>query len=208
MQTTITGNLTRDPELRFTPGGQATVAFAVAATRGWTDRFTNERKEQTSFFDVVAWGTLAENVAHSLRKGDRVVVAGRLDQRTWETQEGERRSKVEIVADEVAPSLRWATAQVTKNDRPVAQAGQRPEAVGDASLAPLPSAQRREVGSSGGEHDGTARWQDDASRGRGPQPAADVGPAPVATAESAALPGAPAPAPMRAAAAFDDEEPF
>jgi single-strand DNA-binding protein len=186
MQTTITGNLTRDPELRFTPGGQATVAFAVAATRGWTDRFTNERKEQTSFFDVVAWGTLAENVAHSLRKGDRVVVAGRLGQRTWETQEGERRSKVEIVADEVALSLCWrASAQVTKNDRTVAQAGQRPDAVGDAGLAPLPSAQRREVGSGGY----AARWQGNASRDREPQPAADAGPAPVATGASAALPG-------------------
>ena len=117
MDTTLVGNMTRDPELRFTPSGQATASFGLAVNRSWTDRATNERKEQTSFFDVVTWGTLAENVATSLNKGDRVVVAGRLDQRTWETPEGERRSRVEVVADEVSPSLRWATAQVTKNEQ-------------------------------------------------------------------------------------------
>ena len=117
MDTTLVGNLTRDPELRFTPSGQATASFGLAVNRTWTDRASQERREQTSFFDVVVWGTLAENVAQSLRRGERVVVAGRLDQRTWETQEGEKRSKVEVVADEVAPSLRWATVQVTKNDR-------------------------------------------------------------------------------------------
>ena len=117
MDTTLVGNITRDPELRFTPSGQATASFGLAVNRTWTDRASQERREQTSFFDVVAWGTLAENTAQSLHKGDRVVVAGRLDQRTWETTEGEKRSKVEVVADEVAPSLRWATAQVVKNDR-------------------------------------------------------------------------------------------
>jgi single-strand DNA-binding protein len=114
---TIVGNLTREPELRFTPTGQATATFGVAVNRRWQDRQTNEWKEQTSFFDVVTWGQLAENAATSLTKGARVVVTGRLDQRTWETQEGEKRSKVEITADEIAPSLRFATVQVTRNER-------------------------------------------------------------------------------------------
>jgi len=114
---TIVGNLTREPELRFTPNGQATATFGVAVNRTWTDRTSQERREQTSFFDVVCWGTLAENAATSLSRGTRVVVTGRLDQRTWETQEGDKRSKVEITAEEIAPSLRWATVQVTRNER-------------------------------------------------------------------------------------------
>jgi single-strand DNA-binding protein len=114
---TIVGNLTRDPELRFTPSGQATATFGVAVNRSWTDRTTNERKEQTSFLDVVTWGQLAENAAQSLTRGTRVVVSGRLDQRSWENQEGEKRSKIEITADEVSPSLRWATVEITKNER-------------------------------------------------------------------------------------------
>jgi single-strand DNA-binding protein len=114
---TITGNLTRGPELRLTPGGQATATFGIAVNRAWTNRRAQARQEPTSFFDVVAWGPLAENAASSLAKGARVVVTGRLDQRSWETQEGERRSKVEITADDLAPSQRWATAQVTKNER-------------------------------------------------------------------------------------------
>lgn len=113
----ITGNLTRDPELRFTPSGQATTSFGVAVNRRWQNRQSQEWEEATSYFDVVCWGQLAENAAQSLGKGSRVVVTGRLDQRSWENQEGERRSKVEITADEVAPSLRWATVSITKNDR-------------------------------------------------------------------------------------------
>ena len=113
----IVGNLTREPELRFTPSGQATATFGIAVNRTWTDRQSQERRESTSFFDVVCWGNLAENAATSLTRGARVVVTGRLDQRSWETQDGERRSKVEITADEIAPSLRWATVQVTKNER-------------------------------------------------------------------------------------------
>lgn len=113
----ITGNLTRDPELRFTPTGQAIANFGVAVNRKWQNRQTNEWEEATSFFDVVAWGSLGENCAQSLTRGTRVIVSGRLDQRSWENQEGEKRSKVEIVADEVAPSLRWATVKIDKNDR-------------------------------------------------------------------------------------------
>ena len=114
---TVIGNVTREPELRYTPGGQAKTDFGVAVNRSWIDRATNEKKEQTSFFNVVAWGQLGENVASSLPKGARVIVAGRLEQRTYETQAGEKRERVEIVADEIGPSLRWATAQIERNDR-------------------------------------------------------------------------------------------
>ena len=76
-----------------------------------------EWQEQTSFFDIVAWGTLGENVAASVLKGTRVIVSGRLEQRSWDTQEGDRRSKVEVIADEIGPSLRWARAQVERTAR-------------------------------------------------------------------------------------------
>jgi single-strand DNA-binding protein len=113
----VVGNLTRDPELRFTPSGQATANFGVAVNRRWQNRQNNEWEEAVSFFDIVCWGQLAENAAQSLAKGTRVVISGRLDQRSWETPDHERRSKIEITADEVAPSLRWATCSVTRNER-------------------------------------------------------------------------------------------
>ena len=114
---TLVGNITRDPELRFTNTGQATASFGLAVNRVWNDRQTNERKEVVSFFDIVCWREMAENASESLQKGTRVVVTGRLEQRSWETQDGEKRSKIEVVADEIGPSLRWATAEVRKNDR-------------------------------------------------------------------------------------------
>lgn len=114
---TVAGNITRDPELRFTPSGQAVATFGLAVNRRWQNRQTNDWEEATSFFDITCWGQMAENVSESLPKGARVLVTGRLEQRSWENQEGERRSKVEIIADEVGPSLRWATAEVTKNER-------------------------------------------------------------------------------------------
>ncbi len=110
--TTITGNLTREPEIRYTQNGQATTQLGVAVNRRWQDRATQEWQEATSFFDVICWRDLAENVALSLTKGMRVVVTGRLEHRTWETEEGEHRSKVEITADEVGASLRFATVDV------------------------------------------------------------------------------------------------
>ncbi len=115
--TTIVGNLTRDPEIRYTREGQATASLGVAVNRRWQNRETNEWEESTSFFDVIAWRDLAENVALSLTKGTRVVVAGRLEQRSWETEEGERRFKVEIVADEVGAALRFATVDVHRIER-------------------------------------------------------------------------------------------
>jgi single-strand DNA-binding protein len=114
---TVVGNLTRDPELRYTPSGASNVRFGVAVNRRWMDRNTNEWQEATSFFDIVCWREMAENVSESLAKGSRVVVTGRLEQRSYEDRDGNRRNVVEIVADEVGPSLRFATAQVTKNDR-------------------------------------------------------------------------------------------
>ena len=114
---TLVGNCTRDPELRFTSSGQAVATFGLAVNRRWQNRQTNEWEEAVSFFDVTCWQQMAENVAESITKGSRVVVTGRLDQRSWETQDGDRRSKIEVIADEVGPSLRWASADVTKNDR-------------------------------------------------------------------------------------------
>ena len=115
--TTVTGNLTRDPEIRYTRDGQASVLLGVAVNRRWQDRETHEWEEATSFFDVVCWRELAENAAMSLTKGMRVMVAGRLEQRSWESELGERRTKVEIVAEDIGPSLRFATAEVHKHER-------------------------------------------------------------------------------------------
>ena len=109
---TVVGNVTRDPELRFTPGGAPVANFGLA----WNRKDQND-EEVVSFFDITCWRSLAENVAESITKGQRVIVYGRLDYRSWENQEGERRSKVEIIADDVAPSLKWATAEVTKVSR-------------------------------------------------------------------------------------------
>jgi len=113
----VVGNATRDPELRFTPSGQAIATFGIAVNRSWRNKQTNEWDEAVSFFDVTCWAQMAENVAESVTKGTRVLVSGRLEQRSWETNDGEKRSKVEIVAEEIGPSLRFATAGVTKNER-------------------------------------------------------------------------------------------
>ena len=122
-QVVIVGNLTRDPELRYTPNGAALVKFGVAVSRRVRDDATGQWKDaDTSFFDVTAWRSLAENVAETLAQGNRVVVVGRLRTNTWETPEGERRSKIEIEAEEVAPSLKWATAKVERQGRGAGQA--------------------------------------------------------------------------------------
>ncbi len=118
----IVGNVTREVELRFTPTGQPTATFGLAVNRRWQNRQTQEWEEATSFFDIVCWRELAENAAESLTKGARVIVSGRLEQRSWESN-GEKRSKVEVVADELGPSLRWATAEVKKNERKTQDGG-------------------------------------------------------------------------------------
>ena len=114
---TIVGNVTRDPELRFTAAGTAMASFGVAVNRRWTERGSNEQKEEVSFFNVTCWREQAENAGNSLSKGDRIIVTGRLQQRSWETQEGEKRSVVEIQADEIGPSIRWASVTIEKNER-------------------------------------------------------------------------------------------
>lgn len=113
----LVGNLTRDPELRYTPNGAQVVTFGVAVNRRWQNRQTQQWEENVSFFNVTAWRDLADNIAQTLQKGSRVIVTGRLDQRSWTTESGEKRSVVEVTADEVGPSLRWATAQIHRNER-------------------------------------------------------------------------------------------
>jgi single-strand DNA-binding protein len=112
---TLIGNLTRDPELRYTTGGRGVASFGLAVNRRY--QVNGEWQEQTSFFNVVCWAELGENVAASLGKGSRAIVTGRLEQRSYETSEGEKRSVVEVIADEVGPSLRWAQAQIERNER-------------------------------------------------------------------------------------------
>ena len=117
-QITITGNLVDDPQLRYTPTGQAVANFRVASTPRFLDRNTNEWKDGDSLFLTCnVWRQAAENVAESLQRGMRVIVSGRLRQRSYETKEGEKRTVYEIEVDEVGPSLRNASAKVTKSSR-------------------------------------------------------------------------------------------
>ena len=113
---TLVGNLVDDPELRFTPSGVAMAKVRFAVNRRYQDR-NGEWQEETSFFGGTCWRDMAENVAESLQKGARVIVTGRLEQRTWETQEGDKRSIIEVRIDDLGPSLRWATATVTRTPR-------------------------------------------------------------------------------------------
>jgi single-strand DNA-binding protein len=115
---TIVGNLVDDPELRFTPSGAAVAKFRIASTPRFLDKQTNEWKDGESLFLTCnVWRQAAENVAESLQRGMRVIVQGRLKQRSYETKEGEKRTVYEIEADEVGPSLRNATAKVAKTTR-------------------------------------------------------------------------------------------
>ena len=115
---TIAGNLVDDPELRYTPTGQAVARFRVASTPRFMDRQTNEWKDGESLFlSCNVWRQAAENVAESLQRGMRVIVQGRLKQRSYETKEGEKRTVYEVEVDEVGPSLRNASAKVTKTQR-------------------------------------------------------------------------------------------
>ena len=121
---TIVGNLVDDPELRFTPSGAAVAKFRIASTPRFMDKQTNEWKDGESLFlSCNVWRQAAENVAESLQRGMRVIVQGRLKQRSYETKEGEKRTVYEIEVDEVGPSLRSATAKVVKTQRGAGSGG-------------------------------------------------------------------------------------
>jgi single-strand DNA-binding protein len=112
---TVVGNLTNDPELRFTPSGAAVASFTVASSSRVLDKTTNEWKDgETVFMRCSVWRQYAENVAESLTKGTRVIVSGRLKQRSYETREGEKRQVMELEVEDVGPALRYATAKVTR----------------------------------------------------------------------------------------------
>jgi single-strand DNA-binding protein len=132
---TLVGNLTRDPELRYTTGGRGVASFGLAVNRRY--QVNGEWQEQVSFFNVVAWGQLGENVAATLTKGSRTIVFGRLEQRSYETN-GEKKSIVEVVADEVGPSLRWAQATIERNERSEGSGGGGGGGAAGASRAPDP----------------------------------------------------------------------
>ena len=114
---TLVGNITDDPELRFTPSGLPVANFTVAVNRRFKNANGQWEDKLDGFFRCSCWRDMAENVAESLQKGSRVMVVGRLQEQRWEDQEGGKRSRVEIQVDEVGPSLRWATASVQKSQR-------------------------------------------------------------------------------------------
>lgn len=123
--TTLVGTLGKDPELRYTTGGRGVASFSMAVNRSY--KKNDEWVQETSWFNVVAWGDLGEHVAESLVKGNRVIVFGRLEQRSYETRDGEKRYVVELIADAIGPDLKWATAEVTRieRDRPSSGGGAR-----------------------------------------------------------------------------------
>ncbi|MBO0820689.1 MAG: single-stranded DNA-binding protein [Nocardiopsaceae bacterium] len=149
---TVAGNLTADPDPRYTQAGVAVTAFTVAASRRTYDQDTGQWKDgETLFLRCSAWRHLAEHIAESLFKGQRVIVTGRLRQREYETTEGERRTVYEVDAEDVGPSLRWATAKVAKatRDRPPHPADTADDPW--ASDAPQPAAAGAGAGGGGGE---------------------------------------------------------
>lgn len=127
---TLTGNMTKDPDLRYTTSGRPVTSFGLAVNRRWQQN--GEWQEAVSFFNIVAWADLGENVAASLTKGNRVMVTGRLEQRSYETSEGDKRTIVEVIADDVGPSLKWAQADVERitrdrdSDKPSKPKGDEP----------------------------------------------------------------------------------
>lgn len=162
---TIVGNLVDDPELRFTPTGQAVARFRIASTPRFLDKTTNEWKDgEGLFLTCNVWRQAAENVAESLQRGMRVIVQGRLRQRSYETKEGEKRTVYEVEVDEVGPSLRNATAKVNKTARQGAAGGGfggGPAADPWASAAPAPQG--------GGYNQGGGQQSGGGSYGGAPQ---------------------------------------
>lgn len=114
---TIVGNLTRDPELRFTPNGTPVASFGLAVNKRVQNKDSGEWTNSADFFNVVAWFKLAENCAQSLFKGDRVLISGRLSQDNWEDKDGQKRSAFKIIANIIAPSLEFASCKIEKNPR-------------------------------------------------------------------------------------------
>ena len=114
---TIVGNLTRDPELRFTPSGTPVASFGLAVNKRIQNKDTGEWTNSADFFNIVAWFKLAENCAQSLLKGDRVLISGRLSQENWEDKAGQKRSAYKIIANIIAPSLEFASCKIEKNPK-------------------------------------------------------------------------------------------
>ena len=160
-ETTITlvGNLTADPELRFTPSGAAVANFTVASTPRNFDRQTNEwRDGEAMFINCAVWRQAAENVAESLQKGMRVIVQGRLKSRSYETREGERRTVFEIDVDEIGPALRYATAKVTRTSSGGGQGGQRGGGYGGNNSGGYNQGSNQGGGNQGGSYGGNDPW--------------------------------------------------
>jgi len=111
----LIGNLTRDPELRFTPSGVPVASFGIAVNKRIQNKQSGEWENDADFFNVVAWFKLAENIAESLNKGDRVVIFGRLSQESWDDKQGQKRTSYRIIANVVAPSLEFASCKLEKN---------------------------------------------------------------------------------------------
>jgi single-strand DNA-binding protein len=135
---TLIGNLVDDPEMRFTPAGVAMAKVRFAVNRRYQSN--GEWQEETSFFGGTCWREMAENAAETLQKGMRVIVVGRLEQRTWETNDGEKRSVVEVRIEDIGPSIRWATASVTKSPRSGSFAGSSSGPSGTPSVPAAPVA--------------------------------------------------------------------
>ncbi|MDX6225600.1 MAG: single-strand DNA-binding protein [Frankiales bacterium] len=151
---TVVGNLTDDPELRFTPSGAAVANFTVASTPRTLDKATNEWKDGDALFlRCSIWRQAAENVAESLQRGMRVVVQGRLRQRSYETKEGEKRTVIELEVDEIGPSLKYATAKVTKASRGAGGGGGFGGASSGGQSAPADDPWSTPAGSTGGFSD-------------------------------------------------------
>ncbi len=116
-QITLVGNCTRDPEMKYSNSGMAVARFGLAVNYRKMNRNSNEWDEEVSFFDIVAFGQLGENVGDTISKGTRAIVVGRLQIRDWEGQDGKKGRSVEVIADEIGPSLRWATADIHRAER-------------------------------------------------------------------------------------------
>ena len=148
---TVIGNLTNDPELRFTPSGAAVASFTVASSSRVLDKTTNEWKDGESvFMRCSVWRQYAENVAESLTKGTRVIVSGRLKQRSYETREGEKRTVMELEVDDVGPALRYATAKVNRVQRQGGGFGEGGSGAGAGSFSSAPTDDPWASGAAGG----------------------------------------------------------